>query len=239
MIATLTLGQALFRPGLGAMWALALLTASFANGAYSFVVSLEARCDGQDMDGRLYSIFVRIQDLAGNHGAAIAKVVVPHDQGASHHSIISISVCGASGTGGQGSCPMGSFNTQQIVLAPNGKSINNFGGLGGISDEHQSVFSPGTLQANSDYLFFVATRTSLNSDTGMVVLSGGSGPLGGQWTLDFQRPQPGSYDYYQSVPGFGQIFGSCPKSVIALEPFRYSEFRTRRSAACFGSSNRR
>src|SRR5215468_6236933 len=73
--------------------------------------------------------------------------------------IASISVCSPNGVGGKGSCPAGKLDTHQIVVGPDGKSINNFGGVGGISDEHSSVFSPETLQSNSDYLFFVATRS--------------------------------------------------------------------------------
>ena len=121
--------------------------------------------------------------------------------------ITSISVCSPAGSGGAGSspagtCPAGSQDTHQLVLGPDGSSINKFVN-GGISDEHSSVFSPGTLQNSGDYLFFVATRSSLNSDTGLLVLSGGSGPnQNGQWTFDFPNA-----DGYGSYPaGFGQIF---------------------------------
>ncbi len=96
--------------------------------------------------------------------------------------IDTISVCSSTGPGGAGSCPSGTYDTHQTVIAPNGKSINNYialnnyGGLGGISDEHQSIFAPGTLNGNSDYVFFVGTRSTVNSDVGVVAISGGTRP---------------------------------------------------------------
>jgi len=51
------------------------------NGAYSFTVLLEARRNGQDQAGRLYTITVSAQDNAGNQNSASTTVVVPHDQG--------------------------------------------------------------------------------------------------------------------------------------------------------------
>lgn len=121
-------------------------------------------------------------------------------------AIASISVCSPAGVGGHGSCPAGTFDTTQIVLAPDGSgnAINGYSGLVGVSDEHQSVFSPGTLQSNNDYLFFVATTAQAGGpSTGAVVLSGGSGPSAkGQWTMDFATT-----DGYGSYPGgYAQIF---------------------------------
>jgi uncharacterized protein (DUF2141 family) len=52
-----------------------------ANGAYSFTISLEARRDGQDNNGRLYTIVVSGQDNAGNASSATTTATVPHDQG--------------------------------------------------------------------------------------------------------------------------------------------------------------
>lgn len=46
------------------------------NGAYSFGVLLEARHDGQDLDGRLYTITVSAEDNAGNTDSALITVVV-------------------------------------------------------------------------------------------------------------------------------------------------------------------
>ncbi len=119
-------------------------------------------------------------------------------------SIVSISVCSPGGLGGQGSCAPGSFDTHQIVLAPDGSgdAINKYSDLGGLSDEHSTVFPPGSLHGNSDYLVFAASRTPLSADTGVVVLSGGQGPdpTTGQWTFDL----PPGYGAYPA--GFGQVF---------------------------------
>ena len=52
-----------------------------SNGAYSFTISLEARRNGQDMNGRLYTIMVGARDNAGNPNLATTTVIVPHDQG--------------------------------------------------------------------------------------------------------------------------------------------------------------
>src|SRR5579864_2155225 len=121
-------------------------------------------------------------------------------------AIASISVCSATGLGGAGSCPSGTSDTHQIVLAPDGSgnAINTYSGMVGISDEHQSIFSPGALQANSDYIFFVATRAKGGApSTGVVVLSGGPGPdKNGQWTMDFAKAD--GYNSYAS--GYGTIF---------------------------------
>ncbi len=51
-----------------------------AQGAYSFVVPLEARRRGGDAGGRHYRITVSAHDNAGNPGSATTTVVVPHDQ---------------------------------------------------------------------------------------------------------------------------------------------------------------
>jgi uncharacterized protein (TIGR03437 family) len=128
-------------------------------------------------------------------------------------AIASISVCSATGAGGQGSCPIGTADTHQIVLAPDGsgKAINSYTGMIGISDEHQSVFAPGALGGNTDYLFFVATRVEGGApSTGVSVLSAGAGPgKNGQWTMDFAT----GYGAYPSGPGtlfVAPTGGNCP-----------------------------
>jgi hypothetical protein len=128
--------------------------------------------------------------------------------------IASISVCRASGAGGPGSCPSGTSDTHQIVPAPDGSgtAINRYDAAG-TSDEHSSVFSPGMLGTNNDYLFFAASGTNASGGIGAVVLSGGFGPAGnGQWTFDYPKT-----DGYGSYPvGFGQVLrapfseGKCP-----------------------------
>ncbi len=63
-------------------------------------------------------------------------------------SIASITVCGPTGTGGAGSCPESTFDTHQIVLGPDGNSVNRSVGIA-IPDEHSSVFAPGTCTPTS------------------------------------------------------------------------------------------
>jgi hypothetical protein len=81
----------------------------------------------------------------------------------------------------------------QLVLPPasSGLSyINAYGDLSSLSDEHSTIFPPGTVPGHEhDYLFFVTP--------GMSVLTGSSGPdSNGVWTLDFasgyqpQTPAP-------------------------------------------------
>ena len=52
-----------------------------ANGAYSFMISLQASRLGTAQNGRTYTITVTAQDNAGNQSSASTAVVVPHDQG--------------------------------------------------------------------------------------------------------------------------------------------------------------
>ena len=51
-----------------------------SGGSYAFTVSLQASRNGNDTDGRQYTITVSAQDLAGNVGSAATVVTVPHDQ---------------------------------------------------------------------------------------------------------------------------------------------------------------
>jgi len=118
--------------------------------------------------------------------------------------ITSISVCSSNGAGGQGSCPAGSLDTHQLVLGPGGISINQSSlGMAPVPDEHSTVFAPGTLGGNPDYLFFLASPEQGHGAIGVSVLSGGSGPANnGQWTLNL--PVADGYGSYSS--GFGQVF---------------------------------
>lgn len=52
-----------------------------AGGAYSFKVSLVASRNGNDKNGRSYTISVSASDYAGNSASASTTVIVPHDQG--------------------------------------------------------------------------------------------------------------------------------------------------------------
>ncbi len=137
-------------------------------------------------------------------------------------SIVSITVC-SEGSGDPGpSCPNGTFDTHRLVLGPDGQVINA-NGVHGATDEHASIFPPGSLRGNKDYLLFVASGTSVNPDIGVVVLSGGSGPgKTGQWTTDFARDY-GNYD-----EGFGTVF-LAPARQGSARRSRTSPPRTRRS----------
>ena len=52
-----------------------------SRGPYSFTVQLQASRNGNDLDGRQYTITVSAKDFAGNLGSAATIVTVPHDQG--------------------------------------------------------------------------------------------------------------------------------------------------------------
>jgi probable HAF family extracellular repeat protein len=52
-----------------------------ADGSYSFGVSLVASRNGNDQDGRTYTIVVSSRDTNGNNASCSAVVTVPHDQG--------------------------------------------------------------------------------------------------------------------------------------------------------------
>jgi hypothetical protein len=49
-----------------------------ADGEYTFTVKLQASRNGNDQDGRHYTIEVSATDNAGNSGSASAIVTVPH-----------------------------------------------------------------------------------------------------------------------------------------------------------------
>jgi hypothetical protein len=57
------------------------ITTLDASGHYSFRIQLQASRNGNDADGRQYTITVRAVDDEGNAGSAPAIVIVPHDQG--------------------------------------------------------------------------------------------------------------------------------------------------------------
>ena len=52
-----------------------------SGGSYSFGVSLIAARNGDDQDGRTYTIVVGAKDAIGNLGSCSTVVTVPHDQG--------------------------------------------------------------------------------------------------------------------------------------------------------------
>ncbi len=147
------------------------------------------------------------------YAAAILSAALSQAQQNAPQVIQSITVCSPSGGGGRGSCPSGSLDTQQLVLNSSGSSINSSNGFGPVPDEHSSVFAPGILNKNQDYLFFLSTGSPGHADIGVTVLSGGAGPgKNGQWTLTI--PTTDGYGSYPS--GFGPVFetamkgGACP-----------------------------
>jgi hypothetical protein len=52
-----------------------------ADGSYVFTIHLQASRNGNDKDGRQYSITISAQDIVGNAGSAATGVTVPHDRG--------------------------------------------------------------------------------------------------------------------------------------------------------------
>ncbi len=95
------------------------------------------------------------------------------------------------------------------ILTP----INQWGGLSSLSDEHSTVFPPGTFKDYpNDYLFFVASKTALQTmlqddltggndrgESGLVVLRSPGPDSLGYWYLDF-APTYGVYPPSQNNP---------------------------------------
>lgn len=115
-----------------------------------------------------------------------------------------LSVCtnGASDITKSLSCLPGR-DTLKKVAGPDGiPSINHYGGFGGISDEHQTIFPPNVLNGNTGYMFFVASRSDGAADTGLVVLEAPPPDSNGQWTLS---PVDG-YGSQNLLTSYGQLF---------------------------------
>lgn len=152
---------------------------------------------------KLFTVWLALVSLIG-----AAPLVRAADGSDRPHSTVSISVCSSAATGASVSCPTGTGDTRQDVLSPNGDSINTYGGLETLADEHSTIFPPGTLPGHRDYLFFTASRTILNPiSSGVVVLTGGNGPnKHGQWTVHF-APDYGHYFPNNAVgQQNGQVF---------------------------------
>jgi hypothetical protein len=123
-------------------------------------------------------------------------------------SIVAISVCSGTGTS-SGSCPNGTLDTHQVVLGPDHSNPVNTIGVAATSDEHLSVFPPGSLGDNADYLFFVASGVEPNPGIGVAVLSGGSGPgSNGQWTMNLAM-----------ADGYG-VYPGGANGTVFLEPMK-------------------
>jgi hypothetical protein len=118
----------------------------------------------------------------------------------SARTIVSISVCSPDGRGGpSASCPGAGLDTQQAVLAAGSPSLTiNESGVKAATDEHSTVFPPGYLRGNGEYMFFVASGlVGVNSAIGMMALSSAGPDNSGQWTLKLAS----GYGDYASGPG--------------------------------------
>jgi len=81
-----------------------------------------------------------------------------------------------------------SVGPSYAVLGPDHATpINSYGGLSTTSDEHSTIFPPGTLPFQPNYLFLVAARTGLAPDASGLIFLTNLGPPNqdGQWSMDF------------------------------------------------------
>ena len=82
-----------------------------------------------------------------------------------------------------------SVQYRQSVVGSGGALINTYDGLDTLADEHTTI-DPNANGAN-DYTFYVASRTTANSESsGLVVLSGTVDQASHQWTIDTTGPSP-------------------------------------------------
>ena len=135
--------------------------------------------------------------------------------------------------------PPGGSPCGAVPACAGSSSINCYGGLESLADEHSTVLPPGTLPGHDhDYLFFVPAKTCLNDDqtkatgstSGLVVLTSTGPEAGGVWALAYAA----DYGYYnetfshQAVQGHGQIFlapvdrSSCPATPDATFDLNYA-----------------
>jgi len=130
--------------------------------------------------------------------------------------IVGITICSHDGASldANPECPYGTYETQQIVKGEGGGTINA-DGVKAASDEHSSVFPPGYLGDNGEYLLFVASGYQpVNRDIGLMVLSSSGPDDAGQWTFHLAD---GYGDY--GANGRGAVFlsptaqGQCPDTL--------------------------
>jgi len=109
---------------------------------------------------------------------------------------------------------------------PNFPSAVGYCDMDVLADEHTTVFAPGTLPGQTDYLFFVTAAPSLNTvsdassgfrsqSSGIVVLSS-SGPVNGQWALTFAS----DYGKYSNAPDGSSTAGNTNLCQTHGEVFR-------------------
>jgi hypothetical protein len=133
-----------------------------------------------------------------------APLSVEADERDSARSIVSITICSPDpGSTVTPSCGT-AYDTERPVIAPGlpTQTINQ-ASVGTATDEHSTVFPPGYLGNNRDYLFFVASGSkNVNPDIGMMVLSSPGPDKYGQWTA-----QPATANGYGNYSGLsGQVF---------------------------------
>lgn len=157
--------------------------------------------------------------IACGFGLAITSAVKAESEDSqyAHRKIVSITVCNGDSTGAiTAACGAKAYDTERSVLKTGSTSLSiNAAGVGTATDEHSSVMPPGYLEDNREYLFFVASGfTGVNSDIGMMVLSGWGPDKYGQWSVE-----PATSRGYGNYGGAaGQVFlppykpGFCPDS---------------------------
>ncbi|MBZ5662145.1 MAG: hypothetical protein LAO08_17225 [Acidobacteriia bacterium] len=121
-------------------------------------------------------------------------------------TVVSITICGTDPGGSPSPNCNGAADTQQPVLSSDDptQTINEIG-VAGATDEHSSVFPPGYLRGNGDYLFFVASGfRPVNRDIGLMVLSGRGPDSKGQWSMKL-------------ADGYGD-YGTAGRGVVFLAP---------------------
>jgi hypothetical protein len=145
--------------------------------------------------------------------AVFSIAILSADDGANRpRGIASITVCNSDPTGAFTQSCGAAYDTERMVLAPGfpPESINQ-AGFGTATDEHSTVFPPGHLGGNGDYMFFVATGfLGVNPDIGLMVLSSHGADDHGQWTIQPATDQ--AYGNYAAGPG--QVFLSPMKPTV-------------------------
>jgi len=131
----------------------------------------------------------------------VAPVSVRADDGSDHRrAIVSITICSPDRTGVVTPTCGTAYDTERPVLAAGASTQTiNQAGIGTATDEHSTVFPPGYLGGNRDYLFFVASGSKgVNPDIGMMVLSSPGPDTHGQWSA---QPANDYGSYTQGSPG--------------------------------------
>ncbi len=134
-----------------------------------------------------------------------AQAAAGADDGSNHpRTIVSITICSPDSTGAATPSCGTAYDTERPVLAVGSPSQTiNQAGIGSATDEHSTVFAPGYLGDNRDYLFFVASGSkAVNLDIGMMVLSSPGPDKHGQWIA--QPATATGYGNYLGLPG--QVF---------------------------------